>query len=130
MKVPKEARKLSRDLFRSSLTQGRLDRAKVAAVLEQTVTDKPRHYIAALKNFQRLVRMELASRHAVIESAVPLTEADGQKIVSGLRARYGADITTEFAANPELIGGVRVKLGSDVWDGSIRSRLDSLQASL
>ncbi|MEI6351669.1 MAG: F0F1 ATP synthase subunit delta [Verrucomicrobiota bacterium] len=130
MKVPKEARKLSRALFRSSLTAGRLDSAKVSAMLDQTLAAKPRHYISALKSYQRLVRLELGKRHAVIESATPLAPAVGQEIVNSLRASHGTDITTEFKVNPELIGGVSVRLGSDLWDGSIRGRLNALQSTL
>ena len=130
MKVPKEARKLARSIFRSSMSDGRLDQAKVASAVQQTVTEKPRQYVAALKELQRLVRMELTRRHVVIESATPLPSATSAKILADLQARYGADITSEFKVTPELIGGLRIKLGSDVLDGSVRGRLDALEESL
>ena len=130
MKIPKEARKISRSLFRSSFTNGHLDGAKVSAVVAQTVAAKPRHYVEALKNLQRLVRMELAKRHAIIESATPLDADLSGKVVADLKGRYGADITTEFAVNPELLGGLRIKLGSDVWDGSVRGRLSRFEDTL
>ena len=128
MKIPKEASKLSRSLFRSSFVGGRLDQAKVAELVRQTIATKPRQYIPALKNLQRLIRMELARRHAVIESAVPLPPATSTKILGDLKARYGDDITSEFITNPGLIGGLRVKLGSDVWDGSILGRLNQISS--
>jgi len=130
MKIPKEARKLSRSLFRSAFTDGRLDGAKVSAAVSQTIAAKPRYYLAALKNLHRLVRMELEKRHAVVESAEALDAAATARVEADLKARYGADITTEFRVNPDLLGGLRVKLGSDVWDGSVRARLDRLQESL
>ncbi len=130
MKIPKEARKISRSLFRSSFTDGRLDAGKVREVVAQTVATKPRHYIEAIKNLQRLVRMELAKRHAIIESATPLDGDVSGKVVADLKARYGSDITTEFAVNPELLGGLRIKLGSDVWDGSVRGRLTRFEENL
>lgn len=130
MKIPKEARKLSRTLYRASFTNGRLDKAKVGAVVQQVLTAKPRHYLAALRNYQRLLRMELARRHAVIESAVALDQATSDKIVADLKGRYGDDITTEFKVTPELVGGLRVRLGSDVWDGSVSGRLAVLQKNL
>jgi len=122
MKIPKEARKLSRSMFRGSFTDGRLDRAKVTAV--------PRHTLSALKDYQRLVRMELARRHAVIESATPLELDASAGILSDLRDRFGSDITHELKVNPALIGGVRIQLGSDVWDGSVSGRLEHLQNAL
>jgi len=130
MKIPKEARKLSRSLFRSSFTDGRLDSAKVTAVLQEVAARKPRHTLSALKDYQRLVRMELDRRHAVIESATPLEMDAAAGILRDLRARFGADITHEFKINSALIGGVRIQLGSDVWDGSVSGRLEHLQTAL
>lgn len=130
MKIPKEARKLSRSLFRASFTDGRLDPAKVKALVSRLVEAKPRQYVSALKNLQRLVRMELERRHATIESAVAFTPATASGIEADLKGRYGSDITVEFKTNPELIGGARVKLGSDVWDGSVRGRLTQLENTL
>ena len=130
MKIPKEARKLSRSLFRASFTGGRLDRAKVAAVLQDVAARKPRHTVGVLKDYQRLVRLELARRHAVIESATPLEPAATEGILRDLQARFGSDITHEIKVNPTLIGGVRIQLGSDVWDGSVQGRLELLQNAL
>ena len=130
MKISKEARKLSRSLFRASFVNGRLDQAKVSAVVAQAIAEKPRQYLSAIKNLQRLIRLELDKRHAVIESAAPLDDTAARNILSNLQAKYGADVTSEFKVNPELIGGLRVKLGSDVWDGSVRSRLNQLQEIL
>ena len=130
MKIPKEARKLSRSLFRSSFTDGRLDRAKVTAVLQAVIERKPRHTLSALKNYQRLVRMELARRHAVIESATPLELDASTGILLDLQTQFGSDITHEFKVTPALIGGVRIQLGSDVWDGSVSGRLERLQNAL
>jgi F-type H+-transporting ATPase subunit delta len=54
----------------------------------------------------------------------------GRKIVAGLEQRYGAGLTTDFVVNPALLGGVRVRVGSDVWDSSVRNRLERLQQKL
>lgn len=130
MKIPKEAQKLSRSLFRASFTNGRLDAGKIKTVIAHLVEAKPRQYQSALANLQRLVRMELARRHATVESALALSPDVAQKVEADLRARYGSDITTEFKVNPELLGGLRVRLGSDVWDGSVAGRLNQLEQSL
>ena len=127
MKISKEARRLSGQLFRLSLTDGRLDRAKVSSVVQAVITEKPRHYLGALESFQRLVRLEIAKRHAVIESAAELSLEISQTVVDNLKQKYGQDITTDFVVNPDLIGGMRVKIGSDVFDGSVRNRLALLQ---
>jgi F-type H+-transporting ATPase subunit delta len=128
MKITKEARQLSRQLFRLSLTDDRLDRAKVSSIVQTVLTEKPRHYLGALEAFQRLLRLEIAKRHAVIETASSLSRETSSRVVDSLKSKYGEDLTTEFKINPELIGGMRIRVGSDVLDGSVRSRLTRLQA--
>ena len=96
-------------------------------MVQTVITKKPRHYMGALEDYQRLIRLEMAKRHAVIESAVPLSPETSDSIVNNLKQKYGQDLTTEFSVNPELIGGMRIKLGSDVWDGSVKNRLSRLQ---
>ena len=127
MRISKEARQLSRQLFRLSLTEHKIDRAKVNSLVQAMITQKPRHYMGALDSFQRLIRLEMAKHHAVIESATPLNDGTSASIVDNLKQKYGQDLTTEFKVNPELIGGMRIKIGSDVFDGSVRSRLERLQ---
>ena len=130
MKIPKEARKLSRSLFRASFTGGRLDRARISVVLREVAARKPRNTLSVLKAYERLVRLELARRHAVIASAMPLEADAAAQILSDLQSRFGTDITHEFKVDPALIGGLRVQLGSNVWDGSISGRLERLQSEL
>ena len=130
MKISKEARKLSKRLFNGSFSDGKLDGAKVSAIARTVIDQKPRKYTEILKNYQRLIRVEVAKRHAVIESATELAGDMRNQLLGTLRTKYGADLTTEFKVSPELIGGLRVKIASDVWDGSIRGRLSRLENNL
>ena len=130
MKLSKEARKLSKQLFRESFTGGALDATKVGAVTDTVIRAKPRQYIGVLKEFSRLIRLETARRHAIIESAADLEAAEKTSIINTIRSKYGADVTSEFKTNPALIGGLRIQVGSDVVDASVRSRLDRLANDL
>ena len=47
-----------------------------------------------------------------------------------LQKKFGDSLTTEFKTTPELIGGMRVKVGSDVWDGSVKAKLNRLSDRL
>ncbi len=126
MKINKEIRRLSREMLRASFTDGQLDRGKVASLVQSLIEKKPRHCIDILQNYKRLLRLEIEKRHATIESAVELSPEIREQIVSNLKRKYGADLTTEFVVNPQLIGGMRVRLGSNVWDGSVQNRLQRL----
>lgn len=123
---PREARKTARSLFRACMAGGKLDAPRVRAVTDSLAAEKPRGYIAILQAFARLVRLELERRHAVIESATPLTEPETTKLHADLVRMHGDDLTFDTALRPELIGGLRVRVGSDVWDGSVRARLEAL----
>jgi len=130
MNISKKARQTAKELFRHSFTNGKLDPVKIGTMARQIATSKPRHHLAMLKEYQRLARLEVEKHHAIIESASALDARTSEQLGQSLRARYGADLTTEFKVTPELIGGVRVKLGSTVWDGSVRNRLDRLETQL
>lgn len=130
MKLTKESRKLSKQLFRESFTEGALDAEKVKKVTETVIRGKPRQYIGVLQEFARLIRLEAAKRHAIIESAVDLEAGEKVAIIRTIHGKYGADVTTDFKTNPDLIGGLRIQVGSDVVDASVRSRLDRLAVDL
>jgi F-type H+-transporting ATPase subunit delta len=130
MRTTKEARKTSRQLLKLSFTDGKLDEGKVNQVVQSVLTEKPRHYGEVLKDYQRLVRLEVAKRHAVVESATQLNSNLSNLLITKLKSRYGDDLTIEFKTNPTLLGGLRVKLADDVWDGSVRNRLRTLQEQI
>jgi F-type H+-transporting ATPase subunit delta len=130
MKLSKDARKLSRELFQHSFTGNRLDQEKVRLIARKIAEAKPRHYVGILKDYQRRLRLEVEKHHALIESAAPLDQRTRDELEKSLRAKYGDDLTTEFNVNPELIGGLRIRLGSNVWDSTISSRLDRLETQL
>ena len=130
MKISKEIRQLSRKLVRGSYVDGTLDRERINSLVQSIVAEKPRSYIHLLENYQRLLRLEIEKRKTTIESATELDPEAGRKIIAGLEHKYGAGLTTDFVVNPALLGGVRVRVGSDVWDGSVRNRLERLQQQL
>ncbi len=130
MKISKEIRQLTRSLVRDSYVNGALDRERIGAIGRAILEKKPRNYAQILKNYHRLLRLELDKKRVTIESASELDPEAGRKIVAGLEKNYGTGLTTEFVVNPALLGGVRVRVGSDVWDSSVRNRLERLRQKL
>lgn len=130
MKINKDIRQTSRHLLRSSFTDGQLDSGRVAALVKSLIEKKPRNYVQVLDAYKRLLRLEIEKRTATIESASELNSTAAAEIVANLKQRYGADLATQFAVKPELLGGMRIRVGSDVWDSSVRNRLQRLQAQL
>ena len=130
MKLNKEIRQLSRQMLRASFTDAQLDNGKISALVQSLVTKKPRHYIDVLQQYKRLLRLEIEKRHARIESAMKLDPQTSTQIVDRLKRKYGNDLTADFTVEPALLGGLRVRVGSDVWDGTLRNRLERLQQQL
>ena len=130
MRINKEIRQLSRQMLRSSFTDGQLDRGKIAALLQSLISKRPRHFIDILQYYKRLLRLEIEKRHARIESAIPLSPQAAFDIGARIKRKYGEELTSEFVVNPALLGGLRVRVGSDVWDGTLRNRLERLKQQL
>jgi F-type H+-transporting ATPase subunit delta len=129
MKISKQAQREAKELFRSCMINGLLDESRTRQAVEKIASDKPRGYVAILSHFQRLVKLDLERRTARVESAVPLAPDLQGSVQASLGEVYGPRLTVSFVHNPSLIGGMRIKVGSDVYDGSIQARLAALQAS-
>jgi F-type H+-transporting ATPase subunit delta len=130
MKINKETRQLSKELLRASFVGGQLDSGRIAALVKSLIEKKPRHYIQVLEAYKRLLRLEVEKRSATIETATELPPDSGAQIVANLKRKYGNDLTTRFVVNKDLLGGMRIRVGSDVWDSSVRNRLHRLQQQL
>lgn len=126
MKISKVASTTARRIFRLCQSEGRLDEAKLTTAIRKLAADKPRDYRGILFALKRLVRLELESRHVTVESAVELDESTRDRVAAGLKSQYGDDLTFEYSVNPELLGGLKVRVGNDVWDGTVKGRLDRL----
>jgi len=127
MKISKQSRREAKDLFRATQINGIMDESKVRQVVDEMIRVKPRGFQATLSHFQRLVKLDVERRAARIESVIALDDAQQNNVKSVLTKRYGAGLSFSFEQNPSLIGGMRIKVGSDVFDGSIQSRLAQLQ---
>ncbi len=129
MTTSKQARREAQQLFRSCQVDGLLEGERVRRVVLQVIAAKPRGYLAILSHFKRLVKLDLERRSARIESAVPLTAELQASVENNLARLYGAGLNLSFAQNPALIGGLRIKVGSDVYDSTVQGRLAALQES-
>ena len=109
------------------IIDGSLDEQRVRRVTERVLGLKHRGYIALIKEFQRLIKLDRAGHTAEILSAESLSDDVRRRVQLALEELYGTGIITSFSHDPTLIGGMRIRVGSDVYDGSIRTRLASLE---
>ena len=129
MKISKQARRDAKHLFGTCKVSGLLEEGRVRQAVQAVISRKPRGYVGILNHFQRLVKLDLDRRAALVESAVALTPAQQQSVQQKLVTRYGQGLNVTFAVNPALLGGLRIKVGSDLIDGSVQNRIAALADS-
>ena len=130
MKISKEVQAQARRLMRLCIgADGLMNEATVRLVADKIAADKPRNYLALLTAFTELVRLERAAHTATITSAVPLTAEEQAAITARLNARQSG-LSYEWQVDSSLIAGLTVKVGDNVTDASIRTRIEQLTKNL
>jgi len=127
MKGRKQIKREARQLFRLCRVNGSVDEERVRGVVRQALQSHPRGVHAVLSEFLRLVRLDQSQHTAGIESATDLPADLRASVAANLERVYGPGLISSFSLNPELIGGMRIKVGSDVYDGSIKAKLSELE---
>jgi F-type H+-transporting ATPase subunit delta len=129
MKISKQAQRDARQLFRDCQVNGLLDENRVRQVVALLAGKKPRGYVSILTRLHRLVKLDREQHAASVESATPLSAGQQTEIKNRLNGIYGAGLAVSFSETPALIGGLRIQVGSDLYDGSVKTRLEKLEQS-
>jgi F-type H+-transporting ATPase subunit delta len=128
MKRTKQARRDAKQLFLLCLVNGLLDEGRVRQVVRRVSETTYRSRFNVLSEFRRLVKLDCARHTAKVESATPLPPGMQTSVHTGLSRMYGPGLNISFTESPVLIGGMRIQVGSDVYDGSIQAKLAALEA--
>jgi len=121
-----QTRRTAKRLLRWCLINGTLDESRARKLVDRVVEAKRRGYLSLLKQFQRLVNLEQARHTAIVQSTLALPTDLQMHVRKSLESSYGPDIKAVFTQNPKLLGGIRIQVGSDVYDGSVRGRLAAM----
>lgn len=128
MKISREARQTAKKLFKLCRRDGGgIDEGRIKEVIACIEKKKPRNAVAILTRFGKLVELELAETTAVVDSPAELDGSDREEINTTLKKIFGENTDVVYRELPELLGGVRIRRGSSVWDGSIQGRLTQLK---
>jgi F-type H+-transporting ATPase subunit delta len=129
MKTIRQIKRDAKHLFRLCLINGSLDEARALQVVKGVLGFRRRGYLTLVTEFERLLRLERLQHTAKVESATSLPRDLQTNLEANLNRLYGPGLSTSFTERPALLGGVRVKVGSDVYDGSIKAGLAALERS-
>jgi F-type H+-transporting ATPase subunit delta len=122
----KAAQQLARQLFQLSLADGALSAERVTGVLAYVEQHRPANPVMVLRAYLHLVTNEVARSHALIEHAGQVSDQILQTITAALAKKYGRTLSTVAQPNPELLAGLRVRVGDDVYEASIAGQLATL----
>lgn len=89
-----------------------------------------RSIAAALTRLVELAAQRRDRSVAYVTTATALSEADERRLGAVLSARYGRDISVKTTVDPEVLGGVRVQVGADLYDGTVAHRLAQARNAL
>jgi len=84
-----------------------------------------------IREFDNIVRGQKARRQlAQVTSAVPLTKEEQQSLETTLGKRFGADLLFRYDVDPSVLGGIRVRIGDRVIDGTVAKKIEALKEQL
>jgi F-type H+-transporting ATPase subunit delta len=85
---------------------------------------------AMITAFERIAAADRGAISAEVTTAMPLTPAQSAALAASLRQALGKDPEIETKVDPAILGGLKVRVGSRLYDASLKSRLDSLKFAL
>lgn len=129
MSLDKKTRQFAKNLFKLSLEDGVVSQAKVSAVLAWVDRERPRQTGKLLREYLRLITIEVDRGLARVEHAGALEPQELEQIAAAFSRQYGRSIETVATTNPDLIAGLRIRIGCDVYENSIASQLAGLETS-
>ena len=129
-KTSRRAKRMARELFQLCRPDGALDADRVRVVAQRLAEGRERGSLAVLSELHRRVRLDRARHTALVESAAPLTDDVRREVEATLTRLYGQGLAMDFSLNPDLIGGLRIRVGSDVYDGTVQRRLAAIAERL
>lgn len=125
---PKVAAKQKEDLFFSIL--GQINEASKNFIRLLLANDRLSVLPQIYELFKQLKSEQEGVLDAKVSSAFPLTDTQQKELVETLQARFKRKIQTQVVIDKELIGGIKVEIGDEVIDASVRGKLQAMALML
>jgi F-type H+-transporting ATPase subunit delta len=120
----------SRHALLEQVASGRVEGAPLRLLQLLVARGRIERLPEVVREFRRLHRLREGITQAAITSAAPLTEPEVAALTAQLTAMTGGRVDVSLSVDPELLGGVQVRLGDRLIDGSVRGRLERLRSKL
>ena len=130
MRGNKKTKLLAKRLFKLSVVNGAISPEQVAGVLGYIEKSAPRQGLALLKLYHRAIAAEFAKSRALVEHAGPVGDATLGSIEAAMSRKYSRVVTATAKPNPKLLAGLRVRIGSDVYESTVSGQLAALSLAV
>ena len=130
MRGDKKTKLLAKQLFKLSLVNGQVSAEQVAGVLGYIEKSAPRHPLALLKLYRQAIVTEVAKSRAIVEHAGFISDAALKLVESAMSRKYQRAVTATAQPNPTLLAGLRVRVGSDVYESTVAGQLAALSSAV
>lgn len=125
MKNKKQLKKLVQKMIEESIKGGILQEKKVSIFVRGIKKLPIPKAIFMLNGYMKGLRMEISKHTLIVESAVALSSEQLYGIKSELK-NLGKIVKTETKINPDLIGGIKIRLADMIFDDSVKARIGQL----
>lgn len=130
MRAAKKTKLLAKQLFKLSVVNSAVSAEQVAGVLGWVEKTAPRQPVTLLKLYRGYIAAELAKSRAIVEHAGAVTDATLKMIEGAMTQKYRRVVTASAKPNPALIAGLRVSVGSDVYESTVAGQLAALSSAV
>lgn len=130
MKVSKASKEFATRVFRLCTENGSLNENKLSDSIKFLSKKRPSDYRGILTALKSLVRLDVEKRTVHVESAQDISQTDSKRIQDSIIKKHGKGLVFSFITKPELIGGLKVRVGSQVYDSSVLAKINRLSNSL
>lgn len=100
------------------------------ALVNGKINGQPPQCLQILRELARRIRLKLAGSQARVQSAVPLSTREKALVRGRLVSFFNEELEVQFEDSAEILGGLRIQIGSEVWDGTILSYLGRVSSFL
>ena len=110
-----------------NIFKGNIDEELLSFLLILIEKDRILFLKEKLKEMEKIHLERLNVLQGIVKTTIPLEEYEYNALVEKLEKKYNKDIILKKIIDPEILGGIYVRIGNDVIDGTVRTRLDDLR---
>ncbi|GJF32258.1 ATP synthase subunit delta [Kitasatospora sp. NE20-6] len=125
-----KAGKAAKAALVAKLLGGRADAGTVRLVVSLVTTPRGRSLEQGLETYAKLAAARRGRVVALVTTAVPLSDAQKERLAAALAGLYGKQVHLNIDVDPQVVGGIRVEIGDEVIDGTVSSRLEGARQGL